>query len=107
MLRGINIDYYLRMSSNYKPKFIITIGASAGGLNAVTEVVAQLPEQITASVFIVLHLYKVGLGEFLIHRLQKYTGYTCKIARDGEKIEANHIYIAPPDEHLLVKERGF
>jgi two-component system chemotaxis response regulator CheB len=87
-----------------KPEFIITIGASAGGLNAMTEVVTQLSEQMNAAIFIVLHLSKVGLGDFLVHRLQKYTDYTCRIARDGEKIEANHIYIAPPDQHLLVKE---
>jgi two-component system chemotaxis response regulator CheB len=92
------------MSKSYKPEFIITIGASAGGLNAMTEVVAQLTEQINAAVFIVLHLSKVGLGDFLIHRLQKYTDYNCKIARDGEEIESHHIYIAPPDEHLLLIE---
>lgn len=92
------------MSSNSKPDFIITIGASAGGLNAMAEVVTLLPEKINAAVFIVLHLSKIGLGDFLIHRLQKYTAYTCKIAKNGEKIEVDHIYIAPPDEHLLVKE---
>ncbi|HEX8277783.1 MAG TPA: chemotaxis protein CheB [Segetibacter sp.] len=92
------------MSREHKPEFIITIGASAGGLNAMTEVVAQLPEEINAAVFIVIHLSKVGLGDFLVHRLQKYTSYTCKIAKNGENIEARHIYLAPPDEHLLVKE---
>lgn len=87
-----------------KPKFIITIGASAGGLNAMTEVVAQLPGDIDAAIFLVLHLSKVGLGDFLVHRLQKYTSYKCRIAKDGDKIESEHIYIAPPDQHLLVKE---
>ena len=92
------------MSRKHELEFIITIGASAGGLNAMTEVVAQLPEEIKAAVFIVIHLSKVGLGDFLVHRLQKYTSYTCKIAKNGENIEARHIYIAPPDEHLLVTE---
>lgn len=92
------------MSKNRKAEFIITIGASAGGLNAMTEVVAQLPEQISTAVFVVIHLSKVGLGDFLVHRLQKYTSYTCKLAENGEKIEADHIYISPPDEHLMVKE---
>lgn len=92
------------MSTHNKPEFIITIGASAGGLNAMTEVIAQLPEEINAAVFLVLHLSKVGLGDFLVHRIQKYTTYRCKIATNGDKIEANHIYIAPPDEHLLAKE---
>src|SRR3954468_5150563 len=87
-----------------KPEFVITLGGSAGGLNALTEVVTHLPDKMNAAVFIVLHLSKVGLGDFLVHRLQKYSSYRCKIAKNGDKIEANHIYIAPPDQHLLVKE---
>ncbi|MDB5191104.1 MAG: hypothetical protein JWQ96_667 [Segetibacter sp.] len=85
-----------------KPEFIIAIGASAGGLNAVTELISQIPEDINAAVFVVLHMSKVGVGSFLIHRLQKYTNYRCSLPEDGEKIEAGHIYLAPPDEHLLV-----
>ncbi|MCW3106989.1 MAG: hypothetical protein JWQ09_1495, partial [Segetibacter sp.] len=83
--------------------FIITIGASAGGLNAISELVAQLPEGLNAAVFIVIHLSKVGLGEFLITRLQKYTPFTCIIPKDREEIESGHIYIAPPDTHLLIR----
>ncbi|MDB5250103.1 MAG: hypothetical protein JWQ40_4497 [Segetibacter sp.] len=92
------------MSNLGKPEFVITIGASAGGLNAMTEVVSQLPEEMNAAVFIVLHLSKVGLGDFLIHRLQKYTNYRVKLGENGERIKADHIYVAPPDEHLLVKD---
>jgi len=55
-------------------------------------------------VFIVLHLSKVGLGDFLVHRLQKYTTYSCSVAVDNETIQTDHIYIAPPDQHLLVKD---
>jgi two-component system chemotaxis response regulator CheB len=90
------------MDSN--SRFIIVIGASAGGLNAMNEVVSQLPDDINASVFIVLHLSKIGLGDFLVHRLQKYTTYTCSVAKHGEKIQSKHIYLAPPDQHLLVKD---
>ncbi len=39
-----------------EPEIIITIEASAGGLNATSELVSKLPENINASVFIVLHL---------------------------------------------------
>src|SRR5688572_4393883 len=87
-----------------KPDYYITIGASAGGLNATTELISQLPENINVAVFIVLHLSKVGLGNFLIHRLQKYTPYKCKMAIQGDTIESNTIYLAPPDEHLLISE---
>lgn len=92
------------MRKDQKPEFVVTIGASAGGLNAITELISNLPTEIDAAILIVLHLSKVGLGEFLIHRLQKYTSYTCKMAADEEQIESNYIYVARPDEHLLVKD---
>jgi len=92
------------MFQDNKPRFVITIGASAGGLNAISEMISHLPRDIDAAVFIVLHLAKVGLADFLIYKLQRYTSYTCKIATDQKKIEINHIYIAPVDQHLLVKD---
>lgn len=92
------------MGNKSQPGFIITIGASAGGLNAISEVVAELPEDLNAAVFIVIHLAKVGLGEFLLTRLQKYTAFKCILAKEGVEIEAGHIYIAPPDAHLLISD---
>jgi two-component system chemotaxis response regulator CheB len=91
------------MSTGVLP-FYIVIGASAGGLKAMNELVSQLPANTNSAVFIVIHLAKVGIGDFLVHRLQKYTSYTCTIARHEEKVERNHIYIAPPDQHMLVKD---
>lgn len=92
------------MNKDKAPDFIITIGASAGGLNAISEVVAQFSEEMNVAVFIVLHLSKVGMGEFILSRIQKYTQFTCIIPKDGEKIEARHIYVAPPDIHMVVKD---
>lgn len=89
---------------NNKPDYYITVGASAGGLNAATELISQLTEDMHVAVIVCLHLSKVGLGDFLIHRLQKYTPYKCTMAIHGDKIQANTIYLAPPDEHLLINE---
>ena len=106
-LAGINFACFKQidgMASLKKPEFIVTVGASAGGLNAVSELIAQIPEDLSVSVFIVLHLSKVGMGSFLINRIQKYTSYKCSIGADGEEIEAGHIYLAPADEHILIRE---
>jgi two-component system, chemotaxis family, protein-glutamate methylesterase/glutaminase len=84
--------------------FVIAIGASAGGLNAISELVSQLSPDINASVLVVLHLSKAALGEILVDRVQKNTKLTCKLAKDKERLEKGHVYIAPPDSHLLVKE---
>ncbi len=92
------------MSKAQSPFFIV-IGASAGGINAVSELVSQLPGELNASLFIVLHLSKTALGDILINRIQKNTSLTCKLAENGEEIKTGHIYVAPPDVHLLIKEK--
>jgi len=44
------------------------------------------------------------LGDILIGRVQRNTTLPCKLAEDKETIQSGHIYIGPPDVHLLVKE---
>jgi two-component system, chemotaxis family, protein-glutamate methylesterase/glutaminase len=87
-----------------KPKFVITVGASAGGLNALIEMVSHLPEEIDAAMFIVLHLSSKGISNFLIHQLQPHTALSCSIGKDNIPIERNHIYIAPRDRHIMIKK---
>ncbi|HVG41416.1 MAG TPA: chemotaxis protein CheB [Chitinophagaceae bacterium] len=86
------------------PKFIVVIGASAGGLNALTQVVRQFNPEIDIAICIVLQLSKKGISDFLVHRLQKATILNCRIPSDGEEIKKGHIYIAPPNQHLLIKK---
>jgi two-component system, chemotaxis family, protein-glutamate methylesterase/glutaminase len=42
-------------------------------------------------------------GEALLHRLGKYRAFDCKLARNGQSFEQGKIYIAPADQHLLIK----
>lgn len=83
---------------------IIAIGASAGGLNAMTELISQLPAGLNAAVFIVLHLSKAAIGDILVERIKRNSKLPCKLAQHHEGIRPAHIYIAPPDAHLLIKE---
>ena len=85
------------MQARKEPDLIIVIGASAGGLNAISEMIGQLKKEWNVAVSVVVHLSKVGLGEYLIHRLQKYTNFICSIAKNGEAIEAGNIYLPSPD----------
>jgi len=84
--------------------FTIGIGASAGGLNAIQEIISQFPDDLNAAVFIVLHVSKLGMPEFMIERMKKTTRLNCKIAMQDEKIVPGTIYFAAPDAHLLVKD---
>lgn len=84
------------------PKFFVVIGTSAGGIRALEELVVQLTPEMDAAFFIVLHLSRKGVGDILFHRLQQRSPLPCKVGVDQELIERGTIYIAPPDEHMLI-----
>ncbi|MGI8635484.1 MAG: chemotaxis protein CheB, partial [Segetibacter sp.] len=87
-----------------QPKFVIVVGTSAGGMNALSEFVGQLNAGMDAAVFIVMHLSATTISDFLRQRLQPFTQLQCEIATDGIAIKKDHIYIAAPNLHLLVKK---
>ena len=82
---------------------VICIGSSAGGLNAVGELLSQLPENLNAAVFVVLHLSRAAIGEILVGRIRKNAKLPCSLAGNNEIIQPGHIYVAVPDRHLLIK----
>jgi two-component system chemotaxis response regulator CheB len=81
---------------------IIVIGASAGGVEAFMELAGALPQNFPAAVFMVLHTPPDGLSQLpdvLARSGPLYVAY----AKDGEKIQSGRIYVAPPDNHMLIK----
>src|SRR5687767_5694856 len=84
---------------------IIVIGTSAGGLEALDALIGQLPANLAASLFIVQHMAPESTGDALLHRLNQHNALRCKLASNGESFQRGSIYIAPPDNHLLVKKR--
>lgn len=84
---------------------IIVVGASAGGLAAIDKLVAQLRADVPASLFVVQHMAADANGDALLHQLRKHDTLGCKLAQNGETFKPGTIYIAPPDQHMLVKER--
>lgn len=86
------------------PKFIVAIGASAGGLNALVEMVQHLQKGSDVAYCIVLHLSRKGIGDFVVHRLSQVTTMPCSLAVNGAPIKKDHIYIARPNQHLLLKD---
>jgi two-component system chemotaxis response regulator CheB len=85
------------------PKYVVVVGASAGGFNSIIELLAQLNQKVDAAVFVVMHIGQISTTGLLIQRFQNNTSFNCKLAEDGEKIKRGHVYIAVPDKHLLVK----
>jgi two-component system chemotaxis response regulator CheB len=86
-----------------KGRNIIVVGTSAGGVDAVDRLVAQLPGDLPASIFVVQHMAPHDSGAALLRRLSRHTAFVASLAEDGDRFEPAHIYIAPPDRHLLLK----
>lgn len=81
---------------------IVVIGASAGGVYALKELVACLPANFPAIVFIVQHV--AADAPSYLPRIFNYAGKNrASHPVDGETIRPGHIYVAPPDHHLLIK----
>lgn len=89
------------------PKFIVVIGASAGGLNALVEMVQGLQKGLDVAYCIVLHLSRKGIGDFIVHRVKQVTSMDCSMAVNDAPIKKDNIYIARPNQHLLVKDNKF
>ena len=82
---------------------IVVIGTSAGGLEALRSLVAKLPREIPAAIFIVQHMAADAAAAVLASALQKAGSLPCSVPRDGDRFRAGHVYVAPADHHLLVK----
>jgi two-component system chemotaxis response regulator CheB len=82
---------------------IIVIGASAGGFEALKKLVANLPKDFAASLFIVWHM-SPDIRGVLPQVLNRSETIHAAHAFDGESIAPNRIYVAPPDRHLLIEE---
>ena len=80
---------------------IITVGASAGGVEALLATVRDLPADFPAALFAVVHTSPTR-PSLLADILARVTRLQVAAALDGEPIEPGHIYVAPPDNHLLV-----
>lgn len=89
------------------PKFIAVIGASAGGMDALKEMVQNFQPGLDIAYCVVLHLSRKGIGDFVVHRLSQVTSLPCCLAANGAPVEKDTIYVARPNQHLLVKEEHF
>jgi two-component system chemotaxis response regulator CheB len=81
---------------------IIVIGASAGGVDVLPQLIGSLPADLPAAVFVVLHIPaqgRSGLPEII--RAAAHLSVAHGI--DGERVRKGHVYVAPPDHHLQVE----
>lgn len=86
-------------------KDIVVIGASAGGVEALTRLCAALPSDFPAAVFVVQHLSPVSRS-VLPHLLDRAGPLPVVAPEDGDAFRPGRIHVAPPDRHLLLRGDG-
>jgi two-component system, chemotaxis family, protein-glutamate methylesterase/glutaminase len=82
---------------------VVVIGASAGGVDALQDLVSNLPPEFPAAVLVVLHVASTGTS-VLPQILSRSGPLPAAFARDGEELRRGQIYVAPPDHHMLIHD---
>ena len=84
-----------------KPRPLVVVGASAGGVAALLRLSATLPTGFPAPVLIVLH---IGANTSVLPSLLVAHGNNPAVhAEDGQRLDNGTLYVAPPDYHMLVE----
>lgn len=83
---------------------LIVIGASRGGLGALSRITAALPADFPAAVLVVLHTYASSANpRILASLIGRHATLPVTYAQEDEPIKPGHVYVAPPDNHLVVR----
>ncbi|MCC5814998.1 MAG: hypothetical protein JJT78_09595, partial [Leptospira sp.] len=93
------------MSQHISEKFplhIIAIGASAGGLEALQEFLAHLPDLDDSCILIAQHLSPTHKS-MLVQLLSRQTTLRVSEAIHGHNLSAKTVYITPPDKEIYVQ----
>ncbi len=81
---------------------VIAVGGSWGGLQAVGTLLEGIPRELDQPIVVALHRSVESHRGVLESLLQRHIGRPVCEPGDKEPIEPCHVYVAPPDYHLLV-----
>jgi two-component system chemotaxis response regulator CheB len=84
---------------------IVAMAASAGGLNALSQVLAAIPADFPAPIVVVQHL-DPRHRSLMATILGRRTALRVTEAKQGERAVPGTVYLAPPDHHLLIDASG-
>jgi two-component system, chemotaxis family, protein-glutamate methylesterase/glutaminase len=89
-----------------QPRHVVVVGASWGGLHALTTIVRALPPAFAAPMLIVQHRSR-DAASLLAELLQDVTPLSVCEVEDKEPLRDAHVYVAPPDYHVLFDDGHF
>ena len=83
---------------------IVAIGASAGGIEAITELIRSLPPD-TGMAFVLIQHLDPKHHSILTQLISKETAMRVVEVDDGMTVEANHVYVIPPNATMSISKR--
>lgn len=81
--------------------FVVGIGSSAGGLDALEKFFQNMPENTGMAFIVVSHLDPTHIS-IMPELIQKTTQMKLFQAEDGMKVEPNHVYVTPPNRDIAI-----
>lgn len=84
-------------------EFVVAVGVSTGGPNALSHLLPMLPKDFPAAVLVVQHM-PPGFTEVFANRLNKVCALDIKEAKDGDLVLPGRVLIAPGDFHMKIKK---
>jgi two-component system chemotaxis response regulator CheB len=82
---------------------VVVIGASAGGVEALTTLVSLLDKDFPAPILVTVHI-PVSSESMLPNILTRKGKIPASHPKDGESLKSGHIYIAPPNQHMILED---
>lgn len=100
-MKGRTVRYEKCLTDPVATHDIVVIGASAGGVEALSTVLGGLPRDLRAAVLVVLH---VARGRSMLPEILSRAGrLPAAHPEDGDPLEYGKVYVARPDHHLIVE----
>ncbi len=83
---------------------IVGIGASAGGLESLEQLFSALPKD-TGLAFVVVQHLSPDFRSLMDELIARHSEMPVVLAKNGMKVEANHIYLMPPRKEMMIRDR--
>jgi two-component system chemotaxis response regulator CheB len=99
---NISMTHKNEVPPNKTADRVIVVGTSAGGLEALIQLFAQLPEDFPIPVLVVQHISPDATGNRLLSILKRNTKLECVHAESGKPPIPGFIYLAPSDHHIMI-----
>ncbi|MDB6016906.1 MAG: CheB methylesterase [Pedosphaera sp.] len=99
------VNWRRRKPQRIKHPDVVVVGASAGGVEAFRTLIRSLPADFPAAIFVVIHISPASPSPLpkIFSRVTRMP--VVEKVEDGTRIKPGHIYVAPPDFHLLLEPR--